>query len=173
MGATMTARAKFSIPGEDLLAEPYRYQASGLDYVFLLNGVAREATQHGIMVSIKNIHGLHRAIGLHIVEKSVPMAGAEFRFLRKQMGLTQRTLATLMRTSEQAVATCESNKTKSGPADALMRMTYLLHVVPEATRADVLRPMIDQWAAGEHAKLPDGPRRKIVQLWREGSNAAA
>jgi DNA-binding transcriptional regulator YiaG len=144
-----------------------------LDYIFLLNGVTMRDTPHGFMVAIRNIHGLHRAIGLHIIEKSTPIAGAEFRFLRKQMGRTQRTLATLLRTTHQTVATYESNMTKPGPADALMRMIYLLHVVPEATRADVLKPIIDQLGKGQHVKLPDGPRRKIVQLWREGKKAAA
>ena len=163
----MKARAEFSVPEEDLLAKPYRYQACGLDYIFLFNGVTLRETPHGLMVTIKNVHGLHRAIGLHIIEKSTPMAGAEFRFLRKQMGLTQRVLATLMRTTDQTVASYESNQTKPGPADALMRMTYLLHVVPEATRADVLKPIIDQLGEDQHVKLPDGPRRKIVQLWRE------
>jgi putative transcriptional regulator len=173
MGAPMKARAEFSVPEEKLLATPYRYQACGLDYVFLLNGVTLRETPHGLMVTIKNIHGLHRAIGLHIIEKPSPMVGAEFRYLRKQMGLTPRTLATLMRTTVQTVAIYESNKAQPGPAETLMRMTYLLHVAPEATRADVLKPIIDQLGEGKHAKLPNGPRRKIVQLWREGNKAAA
>jgi hypothetical protein len=33
------------------------------------------------MVHVENINGLHRAIGLHIVEEEEPMSGAEFRFL--------------------------------------------------------------------------------------------
>ena len=55
-------------------------------------------------------------IGLHIIEKPMPMAGAEFRFLRKQMGLTRQALATLMHTTHQTVASYESNKTKPGPS---------------------------------------------------------
>ena len=169
----MKTRAEFCIPGEDLLAAPYRYDACGLDYIFLLNGMTMRDTPYGFMVTIKNIHGLHRAIGLRIIEKAMPMAGAEFRFLRKQMGLTQRQLATWMRTTDQMVANYERNKAEPGPADAFVRMTYLLHIAPEATRADVLKPIIDQMVEGRHAKLPDGPRRKIVQQWREGNQAAA
>jgi putative transcriptional regulator len=48
---------------------------------------------YGPMIHIENINGLHRAIGLHIVEKLEPMSGREFRFLRKQMGLTQSELS--------------------------------------------------------------------------------
>ena len=169
----MNERAEFCIPGQEFLAKPYQYRASGLDYIFLLNGVTTRDTRYGSMVNIRNINGLHRAIGLHIVEKSEPMTGAELRFLRKQMGLTQRELATLMRTTDQTVANYEKSKTEPGPADALIRMTYLLHVVPQETPADVLKTIVDQFGIGERAKLPDLPRRKIVQKWREGSKTAA
>ena len=168
----MSERAEFCIAGRDLLAEPYHYRASGLDYVFLLNGVTMRQTPYGPMVAVKNPHGLHRAIGLHIVENPKPMAGLEFRFLRKQMGLTQRQLATWMRTSEQTVANYEKGKTEPGPADAFMRMAYFLHIVPEGTPADVLKALADRLGTGPRPRLPDLARRKIVQRWREGRSAA-
>ena len=34
-------------PREDLLAEPYHYLASGLDNIFLLNGVTEENADYG------------------------------------------------------------------------------------------------------------------------------
>ena len=78
-------RADFFIEGRELLAKPYHYLASGLDTIFLLNGVTEKDTDYGPMVHIENINGLHRAIGLHIVEKTEAMKGPEFSFLRKQM----------------------------------------------------------------------------------------
>jgi hypothetical protein len=39
--------------------------------------------------TFENINWLHRAIGLHIVEKDEPVSGHEFRFPRVQMGLSQ------------------------------------------------------------------------------------
>ena len=89
----MSERTHFFIEGREFLAEPYHYVESGLDGVVLLNGVSETATDYGPMVHIENINGLHRAIGLHIVEKEEPMSGPEFRFLRKQMGLSQADLA--------------------------------------------------------------------------------
>jgi len=63
----MSQRAEFCIKGQDFLAVPYHYKASGLDCVFLLNGVTTQETPYGSMVTIKNVHGLHRAIGLSII----------------------------------------------------------------------------------------------------------
>lgn len=80
-----------------MLAEPYQYSASGLHNIYLLNRVSVKNTSYGPMVTIDNMNGLHHAIGFHIIEKPEPMTGAEFRFLRKQMELTQTELAEAMR----------------------------------------------------------------------------
>jgi DNA-binding transcriptional regulator YiaG len=107
----MTKRAEFLIRGRWRLAEPFHYTASGLHNIFLLNGVTIEDTSYGPMVEIKNLNGLHHAIGLYIIEKPEPMTGAEFRFLRKQMELTQDELARVMKTTDQTVANYEKGKT--------------------------------------------------------------
>src|SRR6516225_423619 len=104
MGGQMSERAEFLLKGQELLAEPYHYRASGLDDIYLLNGVTFEETPYGPMVTIKKLNGLHRAIGLHIVEKAEPMTGAEFRFLRKQIGFTQAQLGKRLRVSDQTIA---------------------------------------------------------------------
>jgi DNA-binding transcriptional regulator YiaG len=168
----MSERAEFWIKGREWLAEPFKYSASGLNNVFLLNGVTLERTPYGEMVNIENLNGLHHAIGLYIIEKKAPMTGAEFRFLRKQMELTQGELAAIMETTDQTVANYEKGKTAEfGPADRLMRLTYLLHVIPEETRADVLKQAAEHPGIGV-SRLPEVPRGKIVQKWR-GDKAAA
>jgi putative transcriptional regulator len=53
------------------------------------------------MVHVENINGLHRAIGLHIVEQENPMSGPEFQFLRKQVDLSQAELAKDFGVSDQ------------------------------------------------------------------------
>jgi len=55
-----------------------------LDDVFLLNGVSETQTRYGTMVAAANISGLHRAIGLRIVENDERIRGPEFGFLRKR-----------------------------------------------------------------------------------------
>jgi DNA-binding transcriptional regulator YiaG len=168
----MSERVEFFIEGKDLLATPYHYEASGLDGIFLLNGVTTTDTGYGPMIHIENIHGLHRAIGLHIAEKPEPTTGSECRFLRKQLELTQSALAEKMRVTDQTVANYEKGNTKLGSADAFIRALYLVHILPEQTRVEVLKPMIETNAAAGK-KLPDVPRRKIVEGWSEQEFARA
>jgi hypothetical protein len=72
-----------------------------------------------------------------------------------------------MRVSNQTVANYEKGKTAElGPADPYMRWVYLLHIIPEETRAEVLKVMADK--VGQK-RLPDVPRRKSVQKWQEAA----
>jgi putative transcriptional regulator len=169
----MSERAEFFIRGRDLLAKPYQYLASGLDNIFLMNGVTEEMTDYGPMVHIENINGLYHAIGLHIIEKGEPMEGAEFRFLRKQMQLSQADLAKYLGVTDQTVANYEKGKSGKeglGPADAAMRTFYLLKIVPKATRVEAIKRFIDAPIQNTRQKLPDVPRQKMVECWLEGDD---
>lgn len=171
----MTQRAEFCIKGAELLAEPYHYEASGLPNIYLLSGVSHHDTPYGQMVTIKNLNGLHLAIGLHIIGRQVQMTGPEFRFLRKQMHLTQREVADMMRVTDQTVANYEKGVTEDfGPADAFMRMTYFLHVIPDDMRPKVIKAMADDIARRKDKRgLPDVARLKMVGDWREHQHAHA
>jgi transcriptional regulator with XRE-family HTH domain len=169
----MSERTGFFIKGRKFLAEPYHYAASGLDNVFLLNGVSKTMTDYGPMVHIESINGLHHAIGLHIVEKPEPMSGREFRFLRKQMGLTQSELAEHLGVTDQTVANYEKGKTGDfGPADAWIRTYYVLSILPKETRVEVIEAVMGR-ALKEPKKLPDVPRRQLVDRWAENELQAA
>jgi transcriptional regulator with XRE-family HTH domain len=165
----MTKRAEFFIRGRDSLAKPYHYQASGLDNIFLLNGVSETNTPHGPMIHIEDIHGLNLAIGLHIAEKPEPMTGAEFRFLRKQLGLSQLQLAARAGVTDQTIANYEKGKVNAlGSADPFLRAIYLVHILPAQTRIRVLKLMMEK----VRQKLPEVPRRSIVGAWREQQQEA-
>lgn len=163
----MSKRVKFRLKGHPKLAKPYRYKESGLSNIYLTSGVTIENTDYGRMVSIEQINELHRAIGLYIIEKEEPMNGAEFRFLRKQMDLTQPELAKAMKISDQTIANYEKSKTKLQMADPMMRFIYLLHILPDGVRAEVLKEMIDGAHAMVGKKLPSKPRRQIAPHWVE------
>lgn len=66
---------------------------------------------YGQLVSIQKLSGLHRAIGLRIIEKPEPMSGHELRFLRKQLGLTQAALAHKVQLCDQTIANYEKGVT--------------------------------------------------------------
>jgi putative transcriptional regulator len=169
----MSERVEFFLKGPELLAEPYHYVASGLDNIYLLNGVTTQATAYGPMITIENLNGLHNAIGLYIVEKPSLMTGPNFHFVRKQLDLTQVQLGRYLRVSDQTVANYEKGNTCLGPADPLLRGLYLVHVLPEQTRVEVLKELMDKISSCEKAEVPEVPRRKIGQGWQEHHLQAA
>ena len=71
----------------------HHYKESGLDNVYLENGYKAIETPYGTGMAVQNADGLHKAIGLWLVAQPIPLNGAELRFLRIEMELTQRDLA--------------------------------------------------------------------------------
>lgn len=109
--------------------EPLRYSASGLDDVYLVSGWKRVQTPHGDGISIKDVDGLHRAIGLFLVKQKKALSAAEVRFLRKEMDLTQDELGERVCKSGQQIARWEKGQSEiSGSAELLLRVLYLQHL---------------------------------------------
>jgi DNA-binding transcriptional regulator YiaG len=102
----------------------YHYRGAGLDNIFLLNGYRMVEFGKERLYSVENVEGLHRAIAAQLINKSAPLTGKEFRFLRIEMDLSQKQLGTLLGVSEQTIASWEKSKTKhpSGPAERIMRI---------------------------------------------------
>jgi DNA-binding transcriptional regulator YiaG len=104
----------------------YHYTDCGLPNIFLKGGVTVRDTEYGEAVSIHNLKGLHKAIGLDMVHKTSPLTGAEVRFLRKEMDLTQNSLGDVIKASEASVRGWEAGRNNiTPPADALLRLIYL------------------------------------------------
>ena len=103
----------------------YRYTESGLRNVWLANGYKLRETPYGKGVAIENLDGLHRAIARQIVRLPRPLGGAEFRFLRKQLELSQAGLAGYLGCNPQALARWEKGKSRiPKPAERLLRAFY-------------------------------------------------
>jgi putative transcriptional regulator len=171
----MTPRAEFYIKGRRLLDKPHHLKGIGLLNVYLLNGVSVDNdADYGKLVTVEDIPGLYRAIGLHIVAKPDQMTGAELRFLRKQMKLTQQALAQGLRVNVQTVANYEKGKTGMGAAEAAMRALYTLHILPAEAHADVIRGFVDAiMAARPHVKLSEQSQKRITGSWREAGQRQA
>jgi DNA-binding transcriptional regulator YiaG len=105
----------------------YHYTDSGLDNVYLENGYTIHQTPYGEGVSIEDTDGLHQAIGQWLVSLPKPLTGAECRFLRLEMSMTQRDLAGSLGLEEQAVRRWEKNRDGhfNGAADRLLRVLYV------------------------------------------------
>jgi putative transcriptional regulator len=92
--------------------EKYHYTESGLDNVYLVNGFERVETPYGKGLSIHDVEGLHRTIGLQLAGQSAQLTGREIRFLRHELDLSQKLLSGLLGVDEQSVARWEKGTNK-------------------------------------------------------------
>jgi putative transcriptional regulator len=123
----------------------YHYQECGLDNIYLESGYTIHETPYGEGVSIYLTDELHKAIGEWLISVPKPLDGAELRFLRLEMEMTQRDLASILGTSEQTLRLWERYRKKAmpGPADRLLRALY-----KEYTGGDgSVRKMVDRLAS--------------------------
>ena len=102
----------------------YHYTESGLRNIYLLNGYEVVDTNYGKATSIHNVEGLHRLIGMNLIEKKY-LTGCELRFIRKELGLSQNGLGKLLGVSEQAIAKWEKTGRVPKTADRFVRLLYL------------------------------------------------
>lgn len=107
----------------------YHYTECGLHNVYLMNGYRFIETPRGKSVSIHDIDGLHKAIGLFLVTTKKDLSGEEVRFLRHEMLMSQNTLAKLLGISEQAIRRWENGKISiPKPSEGLLRLLYRDHI---------------------------------------------
>lgn len=104
---------------------PFHYRRSGLDNIYLLNGFEAEWEDGERYVTVLDVDGLHRAIGLHLVCNRKTLAPKEIKFLRKTLNLTQSEMGRLIGQSDQQVARWEKGESNiNGPADRLLRILF-------------------------------------------------
>lgn len=128
--------------------EPLHYDWCGLDDVYLVSGYTRIPTADGDDIVIKDMDGLHEAIGLHLATHKKALNGKEIRFLRHEMDLTQNQLGDLLAVSDQTVARWEKQEVAvPGPAELLLRAFYLGHI----------RQQVDVRALAEQLRAADAP----------------
>ena len=134
------------------------YTESGLRGVWLKNGYRTIKTPYGEATSIENVEGLHRAIARALATRPSRLTGAEFRFLRKELDLTQVALADLFGNDAQTVALWERGR-KRVPvwADSLVRKLVLEAQDGNIKLLDLMRKV---------AEKHDGAETKLV--FREG-----
>lgn len=103
----------------------YHYKECGLNNIYLANGYKTIKTERGEAISIHDIDGLHRAIGMHLISLKKDLTGEELRFLRHEMLMSQKTLAFLVGVSEQAIRRWENGKTCiAKSSESLLRLIY-------------------------------------------------
>ena len=104
----------------------YHYTDSGLKNIRLVNGYKVKKTPYGEAVAIEDLEGLHKEIGKWLVKAPKALTGAEFRFLRHELDMSQKKLGQILGKSEQAVGRWERSfdKPVEPTADRFMRVIY-------------------------------------------------
>ena len=105
---------------------PYHYTESGLDNIYLLNGVHTIKEDGDTFTSINYLEQLHLQIAKTLVDKHSPLEAKEFKFLRVELNLSQKALAELLGVDSQTVARWEKSETAiPRGSDVLLRAYYL------------------------------------------------
>ena len=89
---------------------PYRYEASGLSDVFLLNGVTPAENADG--VCIKDINALHGTMCQAILRSTRTLRGDEIKFIRSELGMTPEKFGHLIGRPISHVLELESGEEK-------------------------------------------------------------
>ncbi len=105
----------------------YHYTECGLNNVWLVNGYREEETPYGPAVAIERADELHRAIALSLVKHKPRLSGGEFRFIRKELDLSQAALAHILGNDAQSVARWEKSGRVPKMAERFLRALYREH----------------------------------------------
>jgi len=109
--------------------------------VWLLNGYEITDTPYGKAISIADVEGLTRAICKVLVRKKSHLTGAEFRYLRMALLMSQRGLGVTIGRTEQTIAAWEKNGHIPRFADTMMRFIYARHADGDQRVKDVVEAM--------------------------------
>jgi DNA-binding transcriptional regulator YiaG len=145
-----------------------KYDDCGLRNIWLANGYRYEDIEgHGRCLEIDNIESLHRTIAHHLVNYRKRLSGSEIRFLRIEMGMSQKRLADSLGVDEQTVSLWERSKRRpTVAAERMLRLMYLEH----ADGATKVAEMIEKWNDSDRQ---EEEARKVFEETRKGWRMAA
>ena len=145
-----------------------KYDDCGLHNIWLANGFRYEEIEgHGKSLEIDNIEGLHRAIAHHLVTYRKRLSGPEIRFLRVEMGMSQKRLADCLGVDEQTISLWErSRRRPTVAAERMLRLLYLEHADGKTKVAAMIAQWNDMDRLEEEAK-------QVFQETAEGWRMAA
>jgi DNA-binding transcriptional regulator YiaG len=108
----------------------YQYVGCGLDNVQLRNGYEVRRTTSGTeVVHIDDVAGLHRALAQWVCDLSRPLTPKEFKFLRKELDMSQRQVAMMAGVDEQTVSLWERGQSPiNQAAERLLRVLMKEHI---------------------------------------------
>ena len=117
----------------------FKFDDGGLRNVWLANGYETLKTPYGDATAIHDLDGLIHSICATLVRKPGHLTGAEFRYLRQHLLLSQASLGKLLGVSEQSVALWEKRSRIPVLADKHLRLLWSERHDGNETIARVMR----------------------------------
>ena len=165
MGAVRTS------PRRDRRMIMYRFTDGGLRNVWLANGYTIEKTPYGETVSIQDLPGLVQAICKALIRRKTHLTGAEFRYVRQAMLMSQASLGKALGRSDQSVAIWEKSGKIPKFADSMLRVLYAAHADGNEKVKNIIHTLNDVdrvahlvmeeskrgWSAIESSEPPPAP----------------
>ena len=147
----------------------YHYTDCGLDNIWLQNGFKEIKTPYGKATSVQDVVELHRAIGGLLIAMPKPLNGAELRFIRLEMDMTQKNLGGIIGAEEQAVRRWEKARKKAinGSADLLLRALYGEYLHGDGS----VRRMVDKLASLDQIEVPKITFKETEKGWQSNFDA--
>jgi len=107
----------------------YHYTESGLDYIWLGGVIQYKCRKcEEIFVEIPSINELHLLIGKTIICKKELLSAPEVRFLRKEIGMKSKDMATALSIEAETYSRWENGKQSIASChDKGLRMIYVMN----------------------------------------------
>jgi DNA-binding transcriptional regulator YiaG len=121
----------------------YHFTDGGLRNVWLANGYEIKQTPYGEAVAIQDVSGLTKAICMALIRKKSKLTGAEFRYVRSAMLMSQASLGKALGRTEQAVAIWEKRGNIPKFADILIRVMFASHANGNEKIKNIIHAMND------------------------------
>ncbi|NOX08391.1 MAG: helix-turn-helix domain-containing protein [Gammaproteobacteria bacterium] len=121
------------------------YKSCGLPDVWLKGGFVKEETPYGETISIHDMDGLHKVLGIKIAKDKPHLSSKEFRFLRIELDMSQNTLANILGVSESTIRNWENDRTNeiTLSAERLLRTIYITKVNDEYNGDCHIRELVE------------------------------
>ncbi len=101
-----------------------KFDDGGLRNVWLTNGYQAQSAAYGKGYAYHDLDGLVHAICKALTRKAGRLTGAEFRYLRSHLGLSQSSLGKLLNVSDQSIAGWEKHGRIPLLADKHLRLLW-------------------------------------------------
>ncbi len=151
--------------------EPYHYEESGLDFIYLQGINIFYCEKCGeCVVPIPDVDQLNQLICRRLISRNELLTGQEIRFLRKNIGVKAQKFAKLIGVDRSTLSRWENDdRSANETADKLVRLIYCtIRGIPIEEIQNLIRDRFDEIQASG-GKSPEQDMIPVAAWAKEGS----